>query len=138
MPRRLDRTTLQTEVVQIFNAAIKSPVTRDMYERRLLNFLGHMKMTPDKFVSTAKDDPLATEKKIISFALELKNRHERGEIAAGPVHNCVKCVRLLLEMDDIFLNWKKISRMLPKVRRYALDRIPTIEEMREIFDTSDL
>jgi hypothetical protein len=94
-------------------------------------------MTPEEFVSTAKNDPLATEKKIILFAFELKSRHERHEIAAGTVHNCVKCVRLLLEMNDIFLNWKKISRILPKVRRYALDRIPTIEEIREMFEASD-
>ncbi|MGA8084809.1 MAG: hypothetical protein WB988_23385, partial [Candidatus Nitrosopolaris sp.] len=46
LSKRLDRSVLQTEVVQIFNAAIKSPVTRDVYERRLLNFLNHMKMTP--------------------------------------------------------------------------------------------
>jgi hypothetical protein len=54
-----------------------------------------MKMTPEELVSMAKNDPLGTEKKIISFALELKLRHERAEIAAGTVHNCVKCVRLL-------------------------------------------
>ena len=137
MSKRLDRTILQTEVVQIFNAAIKSPVTRDVYERRLLNFLGHIQMTPEEFVSTAKNDPLAIEKRIILFAFELKNRHERGEIAAGTVHNCVKCVRLLLEMNDIILNWKKISRILPKVRR-ALDRIPTIDEIKEMIDSSDL
>lgn len=64
-------------------------------------------MTPEEFVLTAKNDPLATEKKIILFAFELKSRHERGEIAAGTVYNCVKCVRLLLEMNDILLNWKK-------------------------------
>lgn len=95
-------------------------------------------MTPETFVSIAKNDPSTTEKKIISFAFELKSRHEKGEIAAGTVHNCVKCVRLLLEMNDIFLNWKKISRILPKVRRYVLDRIPTIEEIGEILDASDL
>ena len=108
MTKRLDRSVLQTEVVQIFNAAIKSPVTRDVYERRLLNFLNHMKMTPGEFVSLAKNDPLGAEKKIIAFAFELKKRHERAEIAAGTVHNCFKCVRLLLEMNDIFLNWKKM------------------------------
>jgi hypothetical protein len=62
LPKRLDRTILRTEVVQIFNAAIKSPVTRDVYERRLLNFLGHINMTPEEFVSMAKNDPLATPK----------------------------------------------------------------------------
>jgi hypothetical protein len=43
-------------------------------------------MTPEEFVSMTKNDPLTTEKRIISFALELKSRHERGEIAAGTVH----------------------------------------------------
>lgn len=93
MTKRLDRSVLQTEVVQIFNAAIKSSVTRDCYERRLLNFLSHVGMTPEEFVSLAKNDPLGVEKKIITFAFELKKRHERAEIAAGTVHNCVKCVR---------------------------------------------
>jgi integrase len=41
-------------------------------------------------------------------------------------------------MNDILLNWKKISRILPKARRYALDRVPTPEEIREILDVSDI
>ena len=138
MPRKIDRSSLQGEVLEIFKAAIKSPVTRDVYERRLLNFLAHLKMTPEGFLSIAQKNPSTAEKKIISFALELKERNEKGEIAAGTVHNCVKCMRLLLEMNDIFLNWKKISRILPRVRRYALDRIPTTEEMLEILDASDI
>jgi hypothetical protein len=40
--------------------------------------------------------------------------------------------------NDIFLNWKKISRIIPKVRRYALDRIPTTEEIRAILDACDI
>jgi integrase len=134
----IDRSALQGEVVELFKAAIKSPVTRDVYERRLLNFLDHINMTPEQFLSMAKESTSNTEKKIIAFAFKLKARHEKGEIAAGTVHNCVKCVRLLLEMNDIYLNWKKISRILPKVRRYALDRIPTTDEIREILDASDI
>lgn len=125
-------------MLQIFKAVIRSTVTRDVYERRLLNFLGHLNMTPEGFLSIAKKNPDTAEKKIISFAFELKERNEKGEIAAGTVHNCVKCVRLLLEMNDIFLNWKKISRILPKVRRYALDRIPRNDEIREILEASDI
>ena len=136
--RNVDRSSLQGEIVEIFKAAIKSPVTRDVYERRLLNFLRYFKMTPEQFLTMAKNSPITAEKKIIGFAFELKARYEKGEIAAGTVHNCVKCVRLLLEMNDILLNWKKISRILPKVRRYALDRIPTTEEIREILDASDI
>jgi integrase len=46
-------------------------------------------------------------------------------------------IYILLEMNDTFLNWKKISRILPKVRRYALDRVPTPEEITEILDAAD-
>jgi len=43
----------------------------------------------------------------------------------------LKPLKLLLEMNDVTgINWKKISRMMPTARRYALDRAPTIEEMR--------
>jgi integrase len=138
MRRKMDRSAIQGEVLDMFKAAIKSPLTRDVYERRLLNFLGHLKMTPEAFLSIAKKSPGKAEKKIISYAFELKGKNEKGEIAAGTVHNCVKCVRLLLEMNDIFLNWKKISRILPRVRRYALDRIPRNDEIREILDASDI
>ena len=31
----------------------------------MLNFLNHMEMTPEEFVSLAKNDPLHVEKKII-------------------------------------------------------------------------
>ncbi len=134
----VDRSILKGEEIDIFRAAIKSPVTRDVYERRLINFLNNLKTTPDEFLSLARNDPSAAERKIIAFAFELKNKSQRGEIAAGTVHNCVKCVRLLLEMNDIYLNWKKISRILPKVRRYALDRIPTTEEIRDILDAADI
>jgi integrase len=41
-------------------------------------------------------------------------------------------------MNDVILNWKKIKRMLPTIRRYALDRVPTLEELREILDAADV
>ena len=49
-----------------------------------------------------------------------------------------KPVRLLLEMNDVTgINWGKISKMLPPVRRYALDRAPRIEELRLLISNSD-
>jgi hypothetical protein len=54
------------------------------------------------------------------------------------LNNWLKLVRLSLEMNDVIgLIWKKIRRMLPTVRRYALDRVPTHEELREILDAAN-
>jgi integrase len=42
-------------------------------------------------------------------------------------------------MNDVTgINWRKISRMMPTARRYALDRAPTIQEMRFMVANSDL
>ena len=41
-------------------------------------------------------------------------------------------------MNDVSLNWKRIRRTLPRSRRYAIDRIPTLEEIREILDAADI
>ena len=63
---------------------------------------------------------------------------ESSEITAGTVNNWLKVVRLFLEMNDLILNWEKIKRMLPTIRRYALDRVPTLQELREILDAADV
>jgi integrase len=135
---KVDRSILQGEAVEIFRAAIKSDHTRDPYERRLLQFLNFVGMTPDKLVSISKRNPSHMEKKILSFISLQKKRVSNKEITAATVSNFLKAIRLLLEMNDVNLNWKKIRRILPTARRYALDRIPTVEEIREIVDASDI
>lgn len=92
----------------------------------------------DAFVEFAKGNPVLVENKIIAFLLSERTRADSGEISAGTISNWVKAARLFLEMSDVQLDWKKIRRVLPKARRYALDRVPIIEELREILDAADL
>ena len=40
-------------------------------------------------------------------------------------------------MTDIVIPWKKITRGLPKGRRYADDRAPTLEEIHKIIEYPD-
>jgi hypothetical protein len=136
--RVVDRAVLTGESIVMFRAAVKNPHTRDPYERRLINFLNTVKMTPDEFVSLAKTKPSEVEKKIITFISRENDRHESGEITASTVGNVLKAIRTLLEMNDVYLNWKKIRRILPKARRYALDRMPTTEEIQDIINVADL
>jgi hypothetical protein len=122
--KTVDRSILDGESIELFRAAIKSPATRDPYERRLIQFLKIIKLAPDDFVAAAKKNSSSIEKQIISFISKQNSRAEKGEITTATVGNCLKAVRLLLEMNDAPLNWKKIRRVLPHARRYALDRIP--------------
>ena len=136
--RKVDRSLLHGESFELFSAAIRSPATRDPYERKLLGFLKRVNLTPDEFAQFAKESPSAAEKKILSLLSQDRLKIERGEITAGTVNNWLKTVRLFLEMNDVILNWKKIKRMLPTIRRYALDKVPTLEELREIVEAAEI
>lgn len=97
-----------------------------------------MNLVPDDLVAMAKMNSSSVERMIISFISTQNSRAQKGEITTATVGNCLKSVRLLLEMNDISLNWKKIRSVLPRARRYALDRIPTVEEIHEIIEASTL
>ena len=103
-------------------------------QRRLINFLNQMNLTPDQVVTLGKNEPSAVEKIVMRFIATQKARVEKGEITGATVSNFLKAVRLLLEMNDVSLNWKKIRRILPKSRRYSVDRIPTLDQIKEILD----
>ncbi|HYA85362.1 MAG TPA: hypothetical protein VEH06_18235, partial [Candidatus Bathyarchaeia archaeon] len=118
---------------------MRNAATRDPYERRLIGFLKNVMMTPDEFVAKAKSQPSTLERILISFISGENVRAEKGEITAGTVGNSIKAVKILLEMNDVTsLNWKKIKRVLPRARRYALDRVPTIDEIQNIVEAADI
>jgi len=75
----------------------------------------------------------------MNYLLKEKERALNKEIEPSTVVNVKKPVKLLLEMNDVTgINWKKISRILPSARRYALDRAPTIDELRFLVSNSEL
>jgi hypothetical protein len=78
---------LQRESFELFSAAMRSPATRDPYERKLLGFLKRINLSPDAFVQFAKDNPSAAERKIISLISQDRLKIERQEITAGTVNN---------------------------------------------------
>jgi hypothetical protein len=44
---------------------------------------------------------------------------------------------MFCEVTDIIIPWKKITRGLPRGKRYADDRAPTIEEICKIIEYPD-
>jgi integrase len=135
--KQVDRSLLSGESITLFRAAIRNAATRDPYERRLIAFLKKIRMNPDSFVNLSKNNPQAAEKKIISYIDEEVQRAEEGQITEITIRNPLKAIKVLLEMNDVSLNWKKIRRLLPPARGYALDRMPTLDEIRDILDVAD-
>lgn len=78
-----------------------------------------------------------TEDKIIRFILFQKERIERKEITSGTLKNYVKAIKLFCRMNRITVFWDIISPSLPRVKQYANDRIPTMEEIKKLVEYPD-
>jgi hypothetical protein len=134
-----DLSLLEGKATRLFLEAVKSPVTQEVYKRRLATFLEYATMDVDSFVAKAKANPHWAEGVVLNYLLDQKERALKKEIQAITVGNVKKPVKLLLEMNDVSgINWKKISRIMPSARRYAVDRAPTMDELRFLLSNTDL
>ena len=133
-----------SKVWRLFLYAMKSPVTRDKYQRRLSSFFEHAYIQgaslPDKaltFTERAATEPSWAFDIILRF-LEAQNaRVNKREITGATVRNYVKAIKLFCEMADIPIQWNKLTRGLPRAKNYSDDRIPSIEEIRKLMEYPD-
>jgi integrase len=129
--------------------ALKSPVTRQKYQKRLekfFDFLGMDGSTVEEkskvFIKRIQKEAEENNNKqwvfnnLIRFVQFHLDRVNRKEITGATVRNYVKSIKLFCEMADISISWKKITRRLPR-KNYAEDRIPTIEEIRKLLEYPD-
>jgi integrase len=129
----------------MFVYAIRSTLTIDYYLRRLRRFFDFINLEKERtieercnlFAERGKTDPDWTFNSIIGFLQFQKDRVVKREITGATLRNFVKAIKLFCEMSDIPVPWKKIARGLPKIRRFADDRAPTIEEIRKIAEYPD-
>lgn len=139
------KTIEESNPYSIFVYAVRSSLTREYYLRRLRKFFDFLGIEQHKtieercniFAQRGREDNNWAFNWIIKFLQFQKERVERGEITAATLRNYVKAIKLFCEMSDLLVSWKKITRGLPKVRRYANDRAPTLEEIRKITDYPD-
>lgn len=123
------------DAYSLFVFGIRTQITRDYYLRRLRTFFDFIKLLPEEtmearcnyFAAVGIKDHDWTFTKIVSFLQFQKERVERQEISAATLRNFVKSIKLFCEMSDVPIPWKKITRGLPKFRRFADDRAPTID-----------
>src|SRR5688572_21468623 len=139
----------EDEIVRIdpyslFLHAMKSPVTKKKYSRRLEMFFDFIKIPGESleercltFVNNGKDNVNWVFTNILKFVLFYKQRIDKKEISGATLINYLKAIKLFCEMSDISINWKKITRGASRGKRYASDRIPTLEEIRKIVEYPD-
>ena len=124
---------------------MKSPVTKQKYQKRLEKFFDFLEIEGNSieekstlFIKLAKEkDNSWIFNKVLQFMQVLLDRFNRKEITGSTIRNYQKSIKLYLDIADIQIAWKKISRGLPRARNYSDDRIPTIEEIRTLLAYPD-
>jgi integrase len=132
-----------TDPWMLFLYALKAPATRDKYIQRLtkfLDFLGYAGTKEEKaraFAAQARADPVYAFNSVLKFFKIKREQIDRKEIAIGTVRNYVKSIKLFSDMADLQIPWTKIARGLPRGKRFADDRAPTLQEIRKIVEYPD-
>jgi hypothetical protein len=129
----------------VFLYALKAPESIRQYPRRLKVFLDYLHLGGGseeqaiEFVKRVTDNPKWLQDSFMNFVLHQKERVKNKEISEGTIGNYYKAVKLFCEMnfDHPVINWKKVGRGMPRARKFALDRIPTIEEIRKLCEFPD-
>jgi len=129
----------------LFVLAIRSPQTKEKYLQRFGYFLDFVKIGIGRSFEErcnilgelAKNDPKWITNCIFNYLQLLKNRVEAKEIKASTLRNNIKPIKLFCEQMDIELTWKRLTRGMPKERKYASDRAPKLEEIIRITQYPD-
>ena len=106
--------------IDSFMYALKSSESRRQYPRRLKLFFdfeglrGTLNEQAMEFLMRLSSDINSEQDNLLRFLEFHKERVRRKELAAGTVKNYYRAVKLFCEMNDVSLNWKKISRGLLK------------------------
>lgn len=126
-----------------FLGSITSPETRRQYRSKLDLFLtgigmeGSLEEKARSFVDKAKADKEWAFDMAVRFMVYQKMRCDKKEITAGTLRNYYKPIKVFCETNDVMINWKRITRGLPKSRKFAQDRAPTTEEIRKLVEYPD-
>ena len=67
--KRSDLSALEGKAIGTFREAIKSQVTSDVYQRRLVLFLRWARLTADQFIAEAGKDPARVQDLITAYML---------------------------------------------------------------------
>jgi len=139
-----DNVNIRIDPYSLFLHAMKSPVTKKKYSRRLEMFFNFIKIPGESieeqcltFINSGKNNVNWVFTNILKFVLFHKERIHKKEISGATLINYLKAIKLFCEMSDLSINWKKITRGLSRGKRYANDRIPTLTEVRKIVEYPD-
>lgn len=117
------------EPLAVFLFALRADETKRMYTRKLKAFFDFLEIEGDleeksrAFVMQATKDLNWALVSLMRFITFQKERVTRKEISESTLRNYHKPIKLFCEMNDIQINWKKVTRGLPRAGRASRGRV---------------
>jgi integrase len=128
-----------------FMYALKAPESKRQYPKRLEVFLKFINISGlnleerlYNLYHKSKSDTEWLQDSLIDFIVFQKERAFKGEITESTIPNYYKPVKLFCDMNDIVINWRIITRGMPRGNHAANDRTPTLEEIIQILNYPDV
>jgi len=127
----------------MFMYGLRAKESRRQYPRRLKVFMdfcslnGSLDNQAKELSIRARGSTAWIQNMLIKFVEFQKERVTRGDIMESTIRNYYKAAKLFCEMNDIVLNWKKITKGLPRGREVATDRAPSLAEVKKLIDYPD-
>jgi hypothetical protein len=129
--------------IETFLYALRAPETKRKYPQRLRFFFDSIFLNLDfndqamEFIKNAKANDQFVYSSFINFIGIQNKRVDKKEITAGTVRNYYKAAKLFCEMNDIVVNWKKITKGLLREKQFGDDRAPSFEEISRLMKYPD-
>jgi len=131
----------------VFMDSIRSEFTRRLYKSLLGKFFASIPSLKGAtiqeqcsvFVENARKDSNWPLQQILGFMRVQRQRVDNKEMVGCTARNYVFAIRLFCEENNILLTipWKKLTRGLPRGRKWADDRTPTLEEIKKLVEYPD-
>jgi hypothetical protein len=100
-------------------------------------------MTTEEIVSKYSGSENASESiklqhMIEDYAILLQSKFRKGKISAQTCKAAISPIKLLCEMNDIILNFKKLRKLLPHSNNSAADEAYSREQIKKMLEFADL
>lgn len=127
-----------------FIYALKAPETKRQYPKRLEVFLDYLKFPGStieekayQFYEFMKQDTKTFQNALLNYFIFQNERAKRGEISQSTIPNYYKPIKLFCDMNDVIINWRLVTRGIPKGRHASEDRVPTKDEIKKLLEYPD-
>jgi integrase len=121
----------QRQEYRNFINSIKSPATLRTYTYSLKYFMAYCKTD---IPGLLKGDTKALEGRIIEFLVYMR---QEQKLSYGIINTRFTAIKKFYEMNDILLNFRKISSYLPEKIRVNKDRAYTVQEVQNMLTKCD-